>query len=97
MLTCAVVAALTDGEAIADLALPGIGSLAVGAGLVAAAYRRDLASVTVRPVTGYAAVTGAWAVAALVGALPLLVSGALDSMLDAYFEAMSASPPPGRR
>jgi trk system potassium uptake protein TrkH len=89
MLACSVVAALTDGEAIADLAVPGAGTLAAGAGLAAAAYRRDLAAVTVRPVTGYAAVTGAWTAAALVGALPLLAWGGLDSLLDAYFEAMS--------
>lgn len=89
MLACALVAAVSDGEAVADLALPGAGTLALGAVLAAVGYRRDIGTVTIRPVTGFAAVTLAWAAAALVGELPLLTSGALESPLDGYFEAMS--------
>mgnify|MGYP001171294038 FL=1 len=89
MLFCAAVAALGDGRAVAALAVPGAGAVALGAGVVAFAGTRLVRSLTVHALTGFAAVTLAWVVAAAAAAVPLLASGALSDPLDAYFEAMS--------
>ncbi len=61
----------------------------VGAYLYA---RRSIASVRRRDLTprdGFLAVSLSWALAALVGALPFWLGGAIPSFADAYFETMS--------
>lgn len=89
MLMSAVVALVSDGREIAAVAVPGAGALLVGATTMRIAAGRATPQLTIRPTSGFAAVTLAWVAAAAVGAVPFLVAGTLSSPLDAYFEAMS--------
>jgi trk system potassium uptake protein TrkH len=89
MVISAAVGALADGREIAALAVPGVVSLGLGALTMRIASGRATPALQVRPTSGFAAVTLAWAAAAAVGAVPLLAAGTLTSPLDAYFEAMS--------
>lgn len=89
MLVSSGVGLLTDGRALAALAIPGAATLALGAALTWSSARRSPSGQVIRPATGFAAVTFAWIAAAAVGAVPLMAAGSLPSPLDAYFEAMS--------
>lgn len=89
MLVSAVVGLVGDGREILALAAPGAGALALGLATVWAVGGRLRSALTIGPASGFAAVTLAWAAAALVGALPLIAAGTLTSPLNAYFEAMS--------
>jgi trk system potassium uptake protein TrkH len=89
MLASAGVGLAGDGREIAALVVPGAASLVLGVGAMWLASGRPAASVTIRPASGFAAVTLAWIVAAAAAAAPLMAAGALTSPLDAYFEAMS--------
>jgi trk system potassium uptake protein len=87
MLMCVIVALLGQGGEALAFALPGLGAVAVGAlGLLGA---RRLGAMPLRARDGFAAVTLAWLVAAVAGAVPFLLAGSLDRPLDAFFESMS--------
>ena len=88
MLVCAVVG-FVDGEGGMAFAVPGVATTALGLILLAGALDPDRRTVTVTPVAGLLAVTLAWALASATGVVPLLLSGAFDSPLDAYFESVS--------
>lgn len=88
MLICAVVG-FADGESAVEFALPGIGVLLGGWGMLAASLARQTKQVVVRPITGLVAVTLAWTLASAAGMIPLLLAGSFSSPLDAYFEAVS--------
>ena len=78
---------LGDGRDLAAMAVPAaVASIVGGLGLVATPLP---SSSLIRPVSGFAAVTMAWAAAALIGAVPFLAAGVFDSPIDAVFEAMS--------
>lgn len=89
MLVCAGVALAGDERAVEALAIPGAGTLALGAALLWAFTGGSVSMRVVRPANGFAAVTLAWVAAAAVGAVPFMAAGSLNSPLDAYFEAMS--------
>ena len=89
MLISAVIGFVSDGREIAAVAVPGAAALLVGASTMRVAAGRATPQLTIRPTSGFAAVTLAWVAAAAVGCVPLLVAGTLSSPLDAYFEAMS--------
>ena len=87
MLVCAVTAALYgDGGALA-FAGPGAATLAAGAWALLSGQRRTTGVLRARD--GFFAVTATWALAAVVGALPLLLSGTFQRPVDAFFESMS--------
>jgi trk system potassium uptake protein TrkH len=89
MLVSAAVGFAGDGREIVALAVPGAGALILGVAAARAAGGRSTAALTVRPASGFAAVTLAWVAAAAVGMVPLIAAGTLTSPLDAFFEAMS--------
>jgi trk system potassium uptake protein TrkH len=89
MLISAVIGFVSDGREILAVAVPGAAALLVGASTMRVAAGRATPQLTIRPTSGFAAVTLAWVAAAAVGCVPLLVAGTLSSPLDAYFEAMS--------
>jgi trk system potassium uptake protein TrkH len=89
MLVCAGIGALADGRELWALIAPGLACGALGGGLIAVLDTRAARAITIRPTTGFAAVTCAWVVAAAAAAVPLLAAGTLTSPLHAYFEAMS--------
>lgn len=87
LIACGLVGlAYGDGDVL-DLTAPGAVAVALGAGGLAAARRRALSSLGARDV--YLSVTLAWLVAAVAGALPYILTGALDRPVDAFFESMS--------
>jgi trk system potassium uptake protein TrkH len=73
-----------DGAAFALFASSGITLLV---GIVAYSVTKFEGEITTRE--GYAIVTFAWTAMAVFGALPFLISGTLDGILPAIFEAMS--------
>ena len=85
----ALVGLAGDGRAVGALLIPGAASIAVGFAVARIGARKAVATLTVRPVVGFAAVTFAWVAAAVVGAIPLLAAGTFSSPNDAFFEAMS--------
>jgi len=87
MLACAVVALAYGEGAVLAFALPGAAAAAAGAAGVAA--RRRLPGGVLRARDGYFAVTAAWLVCALCGAVPFLLHGTFASPVDAVFESMS--------
>lgn len=89
MLISAAVGLISDGREIVAVAVPGAAALLVGASTMRIATGRATPQLTIRPTSGFAAVTLAWVAAAAVGCVPLLAAGTLSSPLDAYFEAMS--------
>lgn len=88
MLICALVG-LVDGESALEFAVPGVAVLLGGWVILAFSISRQRKAVVVRPVAGLIAVTLAWTLASAVGAIPLLLTGAFHSPLDAYFEGVS--------
>ncbi len=88
MLACAGVGA-AEGRAVAALAMPGLGTVALGVVILSGTNAAARPGLTVRPLAGMLAVTLAWVGASLVGAVPYLAADTFDSPLDAYFEAMS--------
>ena len=89
MLACATMGAVGDGRAIAALALPGAGTLALGALALGRSTRTLRRGLMVPPVAGLLAVTLAWVGAGLAGAIPFLAAGSFSSLLDAFFESTS--------
>ena len=89
MLISAAVGLVSDGREILAVAIPGAAALLIGAFTMRVATGRATPQLTIRPTSGFAAVTLAWVAAAAVGAVPLLVTDTFSSPLDAYFEAMS--------
>jgi trk system potassium uptake protein TrkH len=89
MLLAALLAALGDGHDLTTFVAVGSIVLVLGLGGVAVSTGRERKTATLRPYLGFAAVTLAWVAAAAAGAIPLLIVGAFDSPIDAYFEAMS--------
>lgn len=89
MIVCAAVAAAGDERAVAALALPGAGTLLLGLLAARSAGAGAHSAAAIRPASGFLAVTGAWALAAAVGAVPFLAAGSFGSPIDAYFEGMS--------
>lgn len=89
MLVCTAIGALGDGRELTALALPGVAAILLGGTIVALAGAQVVRSITIRPTTGFAAVTLAWVVAAAAAAVPLAAAGVLTNPIDAYFEAMS--------
>ena len=89
MLVAAIVGLVGDEREILALVAPGLGGLALGAVTMRVAGGWASPGLTIRPTSGFAAVTLAWMAAAAIGAVPLLAAGTLSSPLDAYFEAMS--------
>jgi trk system potassium uptake protein TrkH len=87
MLGAAIVGWIDDGRHVVDMAAPGATTAAAGALGLIAVPRPD--GSLIRPTVGFGAVALAWALAAVVGAVPLLLAGTFDSPLDALFEAMS--------
>jgi trk system potassium uptake protein TrkH len=88
MLVCAVVG-LEQGRAAPEFAITGAGTLAIAAAVLLGSASASRRALTVRPITGLLAVTLAWAVASLVGAVPLLAAGTFSSPIDAFFESTS--------
>jgi len=88
MLVCSGVGFET-GAAGLEFGVCGLAAIALGFLLVSGALGPRSAASTVRPATGFAAVTLAWMLAAAVGAVPFLLVGTFGSGLDAYFEAVS--------
>lgn len=87
-MTIALVSGLLgDGRDLTAMAIPAASATVVGGLGLMATPRPD--SSLIRPVAGFAAVTMAWAVAAVIGAVPFLAAGVFDSPIDAVFEAMS--------
>jgi trk system potassium uptake protein TrkH len=87
MLACEVVAlAYGDGAALA-FALPGV--VATGLGAAGVLARRRFPAGVLRARDGYFAVTAAWLLCSLVGAVPFLLQGTFASPVDALFESMS--------
>jgi len=87
LIACGLVGlAYGDGDVL-DLTVPGAVAVALGAGGLAAARRRALSSLGARDI--YLSVTLSWLVAAVAGALPYILTGALDRPVDAFFESMS--------
>jgi trk/ktr system potassium uptake protein len=87
LLVCAFTGVVGRGGEAAAFAAPGVGSLLLGIGGLLLARR--LGPGTLRPRDGFVAVTLAWVVAAIAGALPFLLSGTHDRALDAAFESMA--------
>jgi len=87
MVACGLVGLAYGDGAVLDLATPGAVAVALGAGGLAAARGRALGSLRSRDI--YLSVTLAWLVAAVAGALPYLLTGALVRPVDAFFESMS--------
>lgn len=68
------------------------GSTALGAMLLGGMcwYARDPNEMELQIREGFVIVALAWVILSLVGALPFVLSGVLDSFTDAFFETMSA-------
>lgn len=87
MLVCCVVAlASGDGAALA-FGAPAAVALPLGALGLLRPVRAGIGPLRARD--GFVAVTGAWVLAALVGAVPFLLAGTFDRPEDALFESMS--------
>jgi len=87
MVVCSIVAVAYADGAAAAFAVPGLASLALGgAGLHAG---RRMASGPLRARDGFFAVTAAWLLAAVLGAVAFLLAGTFDRPGDALFESMS--------
>jgi trk system potassium uptake protein TrkH len=87
MLACVVPALAGRGGEAAAFGLSGV--VAVAAGGLGVVSARRLRSMPLRARDGFAAVTLAWLVAAIAGAVPLLLAGTFDRAVDAVFESMS--------
>ena len=86
LVCCGVALAYGDGAALA-FGMPGAAGAALGlAGLLRG---RRAATGPLRARDGYFAVTGAWLVAAVAGAVPFLLHGTFGGPVDALFESMS--------
>jgi trk system potassium uptake protein TrkH len=88
MLVCAGVG-FEDGDAGVEFTVCGLAAVALGFLLLSQAIGSRSAASTVRPATGFAAVTLSWMLVSAVGAVPFLLTGTFGSGLDAYFEAVS--------
>lgn len=87
MSLCFAVALANDDGAVAAFGVPALVTLALSAtGLLGA---RRLRSQPLRARDGFLAVTLAWITAAVLGALPFLLSGTLNEPVEAFFESMS--------
>jgi len=87
LLACfAVAVAGGDGGTLA-VGLPA--AIAIPLGALGVLSARRLRSMPLRPRDGFVAVTGAWVVCALVGAVPFLLEGTFHRLVDALFESMS--------
>lgn len=87
MLVAALIGAGGDGREIGALLAPGAAALTAGGGALMLLPRPRRGDV--RPTAGLGSIALAWGLAAAIGSLPFLISGALPSPLHAYFEAMS--------
>ena len=82
-----IAGALGDGRDLEEMAVPAAALTAVG---LAGLFRVPRPSGgLIRPAAGFGAVTLAWVVAAVAGAIPLLLVGTFSSPIDALFETMS--------
>ena len=87
MLVCAVVGLAYGDGAVLAFAAPGAVAAVAGAAGLAVRARADAQPLRARD--GYFAVTAAWLLSALVGAVPFLAAGTFTSPVDALFESMS--------
>jgi len=85
MVVCAFVDVVDRGDATPELALSGLATMAVGA----AARRWSRVPADLPPRSVFAAVSVAWVVTSLAGAVPYLTTGLLDSFDGALFESVS--------
>lgn len=88
MLVCGLVG-LVDGRDAGSFLASGASILGLGLGLFLTARRAEAREQSVRTISGLLAVTLAWVVASLFGALPFLLTGSLSAPMDAVFEAAS--------
>ena len=88
MLVCAAVG-LFDGSDGGPFLATGAVLLAAGLVLFLVARAAETRAQSVRSISGLLAVTLAWVVASLFGAIPFLLTGALTAPIDAIFEAAS--------
>ncbi|HEV2819305.1 MAG TPA: potassium transporter TrkG, partial [Solirubrobacteraceae bacterium] len=87
MLVCfAVALANGDGSALA-FGIPA--AVAIPVALLGLRTASGLGAMPLRPRDGFFAVTCAWLVAALVGAIPFLIYATFTGVTDAFFESMS--------
>jgi trk system potassium uptake protein TrkH len=87
LLVCAATAIVGEGGGAAEFGLPGLATLLLGLGGLWTAKR--LGPVPLRPRDGFVAVTLAWVIAAIAGAVPLLLIETHGRPLDALFESMA--------
>jgi trk system potassium uptake protein TrkH len=87
MAVCALVAVAGGDGATGAFAVPAAVVLPVSALALASAGR--LRSIPFRARDGFFAVTMAWLLAGAVGAVPFLMYGTFDALVDAFFESMS--------
>ena len=87
MAVCAAIALGDAGSSPGAFALPA--AIAIPAGVLGVLSGRRLKGTPLRARDGFFAVTAAWVVAALVGAVPFLLDGAIDRPVHALFESMS--------
>jgi trk/ktr system potassium uptake protein len=87
LLVCCVAGLVGRGGDAAAFAIPGVTSLILG--ILGLLWAKRLGPVPLRPRDGFVAVTLAWVVAAIAGAIPFLLSGTHDRVLDAMFESMA--------
>jgi len=87
MLICFAVA-LADGDGAA-LAFGIPAAIAISTALLGTRTTSGLGSMPLRPRDGFFAVTCAWLMAALVGAIPFLIYPTFTGITDAFFESMS--------
>jgi len=88
MLVCAAVGLADGSDGMAFLG-SGVVLLAAGLALFLVSRAAELRARSVRSISGLLAVTLAWVVASLFGAVPFLLTGALTAPIDAIFEAAS--------
>ena len=76
-----------QGSDIQGLLISGIGAIILGAGIFFSTRNKSKSPLKKRD--GYVIVSLGWIVMTLVGALPYVLSGAIPSFTDAFFESMS--------
>lgn len=88
LVICGIVGLVEGQDGGTFLACGVIGGL-FGLGLFALSSRAEGPGRVIKPVSGLLAVTLAWVVAGLYGAVPFLLVGAIESPVGAFFEAVS--------
>jgi trk system potassium uptake protein len=87
MAACCMAAIIAGDGGVVAFALPA--AVVIPPAVLGVLSARRLPAIPLRPRDGFFAVTAAWLVAAVVGAVPFLLEGTFGRPLDAFFESMS--------